>query len=146
MTKLCEGRVAIITGGKRIGSVVAITLAQSGADIGLCYNRSRDEAEKTAVEVEKLGRRAFVRQADLTLAADCEAFVNESVSALGRLDVLVNMASIYEQAAQSAPRGGVRRKPRRRLARGVRLRAGRVATHAARRRRSHHQFFRLAVA
>ncbi len=37
----------------------------------------------------------FVKQANLTKAADCEAFVNESAAALGRLDILVNMASIY---------------------------------------------------
>jgi NAD(P)-dependent dehydrogenase (short-subunit alcohol dehydrogenase family) len=88
-------RVAVVTGGKRIGAVVAIELARHGADIGLCYNRSRDEAEKTASSVKELGRRAFVKQANLTKAGDCEAFVNESVAALGRLDILVNMASIY---------------------------------------------------
>jgi NAD(P)-dependent dehydrogenase (short-subunit alcohol dehydrogenase family) len=88
-------RVALVTGGKRIGAVVAIELARRGADIGLCYNRSRDEAEKTAATVKALGRRTFVKQANLTKAGECEAFVNESVAALGRLDVLVNMASIY---------------------------------------------------
>ena len=88
-------RVALVTGGKRIGAVVAIELARKGADVGLCYNRSRQEAEQTAASIRDLGRRAFVRQANLTKAADCEAFVNESVSELGRLDILVNMASIY---------------------------------------------------
>ena len=34
-------RVALVTGGKRIGAVVAIEMAKQGADIGLCYNRSR---------------------------------------------------------------------------------------------------------
>jgi NAD(P)-dependent dehydrogenase (short-subunit alcohol dehydrogenase family) len=42
-----------------------------------------------------MGRRAFVKQANLTQAGECEAFVNESAAALGRLDILVNMASIY---------------------------------------------------
>jgi NAD(P)-dependent dehydrogenase (short-subunit alcohol dehydrogenase family) len=88
-------RVALVTGGKRIGAVVAIELAKHGADIGLCYNRSRDEAEKTAAAVAAMGRRTFVARADLANAADCEAFVNESAAALGRLDILVNMASIY---------------------------------------------------
>jgi len=88
-------RVALVTGGKRIGAVVAVELARKGADVGLCYNRSRQEAEQTAALIRDLGRRAFVRQANLTKAADCEAFVNESVSELGRLDILVNMASIY---------------------------------------------------
>lgn len=90
-----SNRVALVTGGKRIGAVVAIEMARQGADIGLCYNRSRAESEKTAATINGLGRRAFVKQADLTRAGDCEAFVNESVTELGRVDVLVNMASIY---------------------------------------------------
>src|SRR5947207_11108498 len=90
-----SNRVALVTGGKRIGAVVATELARRGADIGLCYNRSRSEAEKTADAIKKLGRRVFIKQANLTQARDCETFVNESVAALGRLDILVNMASIY---------------------------------------------------
>ena len=88
-------RVALITGGKRIGSVVAVELARRGADIALCYNRSKLEADKAAESISALGRRTFVRRANLTLAADCESFVNESATALGRIDVLINMASIY---------------------------------------------------
>jgi NAD(P)-dependent dehydrogenase (short-subunit alcohol dehydrogenase family) len=88
-------RVALVTGGKRVGAVVAIELARQGADIGLCYNRSRAEAEKTAGAIRELGRNAFLKQADLRNASDCEAFVNASANELGRIDVLVNMASIY---------------------------------------------------
>ncbi|MSO55817.1 MAG: SDR family oxidoreductase [Acidobacteria bacterium] len=90
-----SGRVALVTGGKRIGAVVAVEIAKQGVDIGLCYNRSRAETEKTAASIEALGRKVFVKQADLTRAADGEAFVNESAEALGRIDVLVNMASLY---------------------------------------------------
>jgi NAD(P)-dependent dehydrogenase (short-subunit alcohol dehydrogenase family) len=90
-----SNRVVLVTGGKRIGAVVAIELARRGADIGLCYNRSRAEAETTAEKIKALGRRIFIKQANLTQAHDCELFVNESVAALGRLDVLINMASIY---------------------------------------------------
>jgi NAD(P)-dependent dehydrogenase (short-subunit alcohol dehydrogenase family) len=88
-------RVALITGGKRIGAVVAIEMAKQGADIGLCYNRSKTEADKTAAAIKELGRKVFMRQADLTKASDCEAFVNEGAKTFGRIDVLVNMASIY---------------------------------------------------
>lgn len=87
--------VALVTGAKRIGAVVAIEMAKHGADIGLCYNRSRDEAEKTAAAITAMGRRVFVKHANLTKTHDCEAFVNEGTAALGRLDILVNMASIY---------------------------------------------------
>src|SRR3989337_3759946 len=90
-----SNRVALVTGGKRIGAVVAIEMAKHGADIGLCYNRSRDEAEETAAAIMAMGRRAFVKHANLTKTADCEAFVNEGAAALGRPDILVNMASIY---------------------------------------------------
>jgi NAD(P)-dependent dehydrogenase (short-subunit alcohol dehydrogenase family) len=89
------GRVALITGGKRIGAVVATTLAKGGAEVALVYNRSREEADDTAAAIRKLGRRAFVVQADVSQAADCQRVVDDTVKELGRLDVLVNMASLY---------------------------------------------------
>lgn len=90
-----SNRVALITGGKRIGAVVAIELARRGADIALCYHQSRAEAEQASDTIKALGRRVVVTQANLTQADACEALVNESAKALGRLDVLVNMASVY---------------------------------------------------
>ncbi|HVB39112.1 MAG TPA: SDR family oxidoreductase [Vicinamibacterales bacterium] len=90
-----KDHVVLITGGKRIGAVIATELAARGADVALSYGRSRDEAEQTAAAVRAAGRRALVRQADVTKPADCEALVGETVAALGRLDVLVNMASVY---------------------------------------------------
>ena len=89
------GRVALITGGRRIGAAVAIELARGGADIALAYRRSRAEAEETADSVRALGRRIFLVQADLSSPASCERVVDDTVDALGRLDVLVNMASKY---------------------------------------------------
>ena len=89
------GRVALITGGRRIGAVVAAELARAGADIALVYRRSRIDAEETADSLRALGRRVFLVQADLADPESCERVVNETVDALGRLDVLINMASIY---------------------------------------------------
>jgi NAD(P)-dependent dehydrogenase (short-subunit alcohol dehydrogenase family) len=89
------GRVALITGGKRIGAVVATELARGGADVALVYRSSRAEAEETAQAVRGLGRRAAVLQADLGEPDGCERVVDETVDALGRLDILVNMASVY---------------------------------------------------
>ena len=90
-----NGRVALITGGKRIGSVVAAELARAGADIALVYRQSRAEAEETAAAVRGVGRRAVLLQADLREPDGCERVVDGTVDALGRLDVLVNMASVY---------------------------------------------------
>jgi NAD(P)-dependent dehydrogenase (short-subunit alcohol dehydrogenase family) len=88
-------RVALITGGKRIGAVVAIELARRGADVALTYHRSQAEAEAAAEEVRALGRRAATVKADLSNPDDCRRAVDATVAALGRLDILVNMASIY---------------------------------------------------
>jgi NAD(P)-dependent dehydrogenase (short-subunit alcohol dehydrogenase family) len=88
-------RVVLLTGGKRIGAAVAIELARRGADVALSYNRSRAEAEAAAGEIRALGRRALVHQADVSSAEACVALVAAVVGGLGRLDVLVNMASVY---------------------------------------------------
>src|SRR5471030_2818568 len=88
-------KVALITGGKRIGRVVADALAARGADVALGYARSREEADLAAGNVRAAGRRAAVIQADLTDPNACRALVSGTVTALGRLDVLVNMASVY---------------------------------------------------
>jgi NAD(P)-dependent dehydrogenase (short-subunit alcohol dehydrogenase family) len=89
------GRVALITGGRRIGAVVASELARGGADIALVYRRSQTEAEETAQIARTLGRRVFLIQADLSQPEACDRAVDDTVNALGRLDVLVNMASRY---------------------------------------------------
>jgi 3-oxoacyl-[acyl-carrier protein] reductase len=89
------GRVAFITGGRRIGAVVATELARNGADVALVYRSSRGEAEETADAARAFGRRALVLQGDVEQPETCERLVDETVAALGRLDVLVNMASLY---------------------------------------------------
>ena len=97
-----SGRAVLITGGKRIGAAVASALAAGGADVALSYNRSRADAEQAAAAVEAAGRRAVVTQADLTRPDDCAQLVNGSADTLGRLDILVNMASVYARTAYDA--------------------------------------------
>ena len=92
-----SGRVALITGGKRIGAAVATELAKGGTEVAMVYRASRAEAEETADAVRALGRRAAVLQADLRDPDACERVVDETVDAFGRLDILVNMASLYQR-------------------------------------------------
>lgn len=89
------GRVVLITGGRRIGAMVATELAREGADIALVYRSSLAEAAETGDAVQALGRRSLVLQADLREPESCERIVDETVDGLGRVDVLINMASIY---------------------------------------------------
>ena len=92
-------RVALVTGGRRIGIVVARELARAGADVALVYRRSRPEADEAADAVRAAGRRAVVLQADLAEADECSRVVDDAVRDFGRVDVLVNMASRYEVKA-----------------------------------------------
>jgi NAD(P)-dependent dehydrogenase (short-subunit alcohol dehydrogenase family) len=89
------GKVAVITGGKRIGRVVARELAAHGMDLVLSYRGSKDEAEQTVADVLAAGRRATIVSGDVSKPADCTAIIDHAVATFGRLDVLVNMASIY---------------------------------------------------
>ena len=90
-----QDRVALITGGKRIGLVVAGELASRGVDVGLSYARSRSEAEQAAERVRAAKRRATTFQADLSKPEACEVVVAQVVDTFGRLDILINMASVY---------------------------------------------------
>jgi NAD(P)-dependent dehydrogenase (short-subunit alcohol dehydrogenase family) len=90
-------KVALITGGKRIGQAVAGELAARGADVAVSYARSRAEAEAAAEGVRSAGRRAAIVHADLSQPEACDALVATVIETLGRLDILVNMASIYLQ-------------------------------------------------
>ena len=90
-----ENRVVIITGGKRIGRIVAQELATRGADVVLSYRGSKSEAEDTVRDVQARGRRAIATVADVSKAADCAALIAAARDAFGRIDALVNMASVY---------------------------------------------------
>jgi NAD(P)-dependent dehydrogenase (short-subunit alcohol dehydrogenase family) len=91
---LC-GKVAVITGGKRIGRIVAQALATRGMNLVLSYRGSKDEAEQTMADVEAAGRRAAIVCGDVGKPADCLAIIEHAMTAFGQVDVLVNMASIY---------------------------------------------------
>jgi NAD(P)-dependent dehydrogenase (short-subunit alcohol dehydrogenase family) len=89
--------VALITGGRRIGAVVATELARKGAHVAMVYRASRSEAEGTAETLRAIGRRALVVQGDLQQPEACSGVVEATVAEFGRLDILVNMASVYRE-------------------------------------------------
>ena len=85
----------VITGGKRIGRVVAQQLARKSADVVLSYRGSKSEAEATVADVEGLGRSAIAVAADVSRSIDCGNLLAAALDAFGRVDGLVNMASVY---------------------------------------------------
>lgn len=92
-----ESPVALVTGGaRRVGRAIAIALAEAGYAIALHFRSSGVDAQSTADEVQKLGRRCALIEADLSNEATWPRIIDQTIAALGRLDVLVNNASLFD--------------------------------------------------
>jgi NAD(P)-dependent dehydrogenase (short-subunit alcohol dehydrogenase family) len=88
---------AIVTGGDSgIGRAVAVLFAREGADVALVYLCEHRDAEETKRAVEKEGRRCLLIPGDVSNSEFCKRAVGETVSKLGRLDVLVNNAAFQQ--------------------------------------------------
>ncbi len=89
--------VVLVTGGaQRIGRVIAIELARAGWRVALHYRHSADAAARTLAELRAAGTDAAGFAADLADESRCEALVPAVVARFGRLDALVNNASLFE--------------------------------------------------
>jgi NAD(P)-dependent dehydrogenase (short-subunit alcohol dehydrogenase family) len=86
------GRTAFVTGASRgIGQVIAVALAQAGADVALAA-RSEEGLNQTAAQITALGRKAFVLPLDVTRQDDVNIAVNRAIELLGHIDVVLNNA------------------------------------------------------
>ena len=94
-----NGKAALVTGGAhRLGRAFALGLARAGADVLIDYHSSETDAVRTVAEIRALGRRAEAIRADVSDEADARRMVDACRSAFGRLDVLVNSASLFHSA------------------------------------------------
>ena len=91
-----ERPVVLVTGAaRRIGRSIALRLAAQGWDVVVHCRASADEGAETAAQAQALGARTAVLVADLADEAACNALVPQAVAALGRLDAVVNNASLF---------------------------------------------------
>jgi len=89
--------VALVTGAaRRLGREIALELARAGHDVAVHYRASRDEALSTVEALAAAGARAEAFAADLADESDCRALVPAVVARFGRLDAVVNNASLFE--------------------------------------------------
>ncbi len=96
---LLADKVALLVGARRMGLALATALASRGADVAVTYRSSPDAAEVAADAVRALGRKAMVVRCDVTDEAPVvEATFQQVADEMGRLDVLVMMASRYVEA------------------------------------------------
>ncbi len=88
------GKVVLVTGGSRgLGRAMALGFAENGADV-IIASRKLDACEAVAAEVRALGRRALPIAANVSRWGDCDALVQASYAAFGKIDVLVNNAGL----------------------------------------------------
>ena len=96
------GRAALITGGDSgIGRAVALAFAREGADVGISYLESHEDAEKTKALVEAEGRKALLLPGDVGDPAHCEKLVAAMSNTFGRLDVVINNAAFQGDEVKS---------------------------------------------
>ncbi|MCK7513125.1 MAG: SDR family NAD(P)-dependent oxidoreductase [Desulfobacterales bacterium] len=88
-----SGKTAIVTGaGRGIGRVIALGLAEAGANVVLC-SRTEAEIDGVADEIRKKGGKALSVVTDLTVHEQLENLVNAAIKEFGRIDILVNNAA-----------------------------------------------------
>src|SRR5260370_15620995 len=91
-----KGKVALVTGGgRRVGRTSALHFASRNASMAIHYRSSRAEAEDLAAQITRQGGKAQAFAADIERVAEIERMVVEVIGAMGRIDVLVNSASVF---------------------------------------------------
>lgn len=89
-----SGKIALVTGaGRGMGSHIAVALARYGCDVAIC-SRTRSELERVAIDIERHGRKVFLKPIDLTRIEALEDMVSSIEEQLGPIDILVNNAGI----------------------------------------------------
>ena len=90
-----KGKVAIVTGASRgIGAATAERLARDGATVVVNYFKSAKEADDVVSRIKKEGGRASTYKADMSDPAQAKGLIEAAFKEHGRLDILVNNASV----------------------------------------------------
>ncbi|MEX2532126.1 MAG: SDR family oxidoreductase [Gemmatimonadota bacterium] len=92
-------KAALVTGGAvRIGRAIALGLAEAGYDVAVNYHTSEGEADSVAEAIRRMGRRCITIEGNVSDGEDAAQIVEEVRREFGRLDLLVNNASVFQQA------------------------------------------------
>jgi 3-oxoacyl-[acyl-carrier protein] reductase len=87
------GTALVIGGTGGIGMATCLQLAKDGFDVVIHYHKNKDKAEAIRAQVEALGQKAILFQADILNAGEIQEMVNRSIRVFEKIDVLVNCAA-----------------------------------------------------
>jgi NAD(P)-dependent dehydrogenase (short-subunit alcohol dehydrogenase family) len=94
------GKAALVTGAQQgIGAAIAVALAHAGADVAINWLDARNEAEKVAANVRQAGGHAVLIGGDVAANGTPARLVDETIAALGRIDILINNAGVFPRVA-----------------------------------------------
>jgi len=94
-----EGKVALVTGGaRRVGRVISEALGAAGAGVVINYHSSAAEAEALCDDFARRGVPATAVRADVSKQAEIDRLLAHVTQHFGRLDILVNNASVFESS------------------------------------------------
>lgn len=94
-----DGKVALITGGARMGLAMGRALAQKGVQVLLTWRHSKASAEEFADQIRTEGGQAWAVRCDLSKSTSVQTLIRFLTRRWGQLDILLNMASIYETSS-----------------------------------------------
>ena len=90
-----KGKVAVVTGGNSgIGKAIVLALAGAGANIVIDYVANEQATEDLERQIVALGDQAIGVDANVSKVSDLQMLIDQTVSQLGRLDIMVNNAGV----------------------------------------------------
>lgn len=95
-----DGKVAIVTGAASgIGRAIALRFAREGASVAINFRSRREDAAQVLQAIQNAGGKAFTKYADISVARDIAALVEETVATYGRLDIMINNAGFHTKCS-----------------------------------------------
>jgi len=95
-----EGKAVLVTGAQQgIGRSMALAFAKSGADVAINWHDDHEKAQSVADEVKVFGNKVILVKGDVSVVADTRRIIMETVSSLGKIDILINNAGMFPRVA-----------------------------------------------
>ena len=95
-----EGKAVLVTGAQQgIGRSMALAFAKSGADVAINWHDDHEKAQSVADEVKVFGNKVVLVKGDVSVVADTRRIIMETVSSLGKIDILINNAGMFPRVA-----------------------------------------------